>query len=85
MSQTVTTRQLLDWLAEVFQEDPASLTLERTRDSIPTWDSMGMLLLIAELDEKLHITLTEADLRGLASIKDIVAAVRAKQIEVVDS
>lgn len=84
MSQTVSKRQLFEWLAGVFQEDPSSITLERARDTIPTWDSMGTLLLIAELDDRLHVTLTEDDLKGLSSVKDIVDALRNKQVEVTD-
>jgi acyl carrier protein len=84
MSQTVSKRQLFDWLAGVFQEDPASITIDRARETIPTWDSMGTLLLIAELDDRLQVTLTEDDLKGLASVRDIVDAIRNKQVEVTD-
>jgi acyl carrier protein len=84
MSQTVSKRQLFEWLAGVFQEDPGSITLDRTRETIPTWDSMGTLLLIAELDDRLQVTLTEDDLKGLSSVRDIVEAIRNKQVEVTD-
>ena len=84
MPQSVTKAQLFEWLAGVFQEDPKGIHMQRARDTIPTWDSMGTLLLIAELDDKLHVTLTEDDLKNLGSIADIVSALRAKQVEVVD-
>ena len=84
MSARVSKQELFGWLAGVFQEEAASITEDRARQSIPTWDSMGTLLLIAELDDRLQVTLTEDDLKELSSIKDIVEALRKKQVEVVD-
>ena len=84
MPQSVSKRQLFEWLAGVFQEDAGGITMERARDTIPTWDSMGTLLLIAEIDDKLKVTLTEDDLQNLSSIGDIVEALRRKQVEVTD-
>ncbi|HEY0705190.1 MAG TPA: acyl carrier protein [Polyangia bacterium] len=75
---------LQQWLGGVFQEDPASLGLDRARATIPTWDSMGTLLLIAELDEKLKVTLSEDELKELTSIGDIVAVLSRKGVAVVD-
>jgi acyl carrier protein len=74
----------LGWLASVFQEDAANLGFDRARDSIPTWDSMGTLLLIAELDDKLKITLTEDELKELTSIGDIVSVLARKGVTVAD-
>ena len=84
MNQTVKKGQLLEWLGGVFQEDPSNLTLDRARSTIPTWDSMGTLLLIAELDEKLQITLSEDELKELTSIGDIVAVLARKGVALAD-
>jgi acyl carrier protein len=83
MARTVEKQQLFGWLAGAFQMDAAEITMERTRDSIETWDSMGTLLLIAELDDKLHVTLSEDELKGLRSIRDIVDLLQRKEIDVV--
>ncbi len=84
MSEPVRKAELKEWLASVFQEEAANLPDDRARASIPTWDSMGTLLLIAELDDKLKITLTEDELKELASIGDIIKALGKKGVEVVD-
>ena len=84
MSARVSKRELFGWLAGVFQEEASAINEDRSRQSIPTWDSMGTLLLIAELDDRLQVTLTEDDLKDLSSIRDIVEALRRKQVEVVD-
>jgi acyl carrier protein len=85
MSQRVTRTELCGWLAGVFQEDAASITFDRARATIPTWDSMGTLLLIAELDDKLKVTLSEDELKGLTSIGDIAAVLARKGVTVADS
>lgn len=82
MSNTVTQADLFTWLARAFQVDASELTLDRTRESLPTWDSMGTLLLIAELDENLHLTFSAEELQDLASIADLVALLRKKGVEV---
>jgi acyl carrier protein len=81
---TVKRTDLQEWLGGVFQEEPGSLALDRARATIPTWDSMGTLLLIAELDEKLKVTLSEDELKELTSIGDIVTILSRKGVAVVD-
>jgi acyl carrier protein len=83
-TKTTSKRELFQWLANVFQEDLAGMSETRTRSSIPNWDSMGTLLLIAELDERLAVTLTEDDLKGFVSVGDIVALLEQKQITIED-
>ena len=78
----VSQNDLFGWLARAFQVDAAELSLDRTRASMPTWDSMGTLLLIAELDENLHLTFSAEELQDLASIGDLVALLRKKGVEV---
>lgn len=84
MTTSIKRQQLLQALSTVFQESPESLVESRTRDSIGTWDSMATLMLIAELDERLHLTMEEEELKKLTSIGDIFALLRQKQITIDD-
>ncbi len=84
MTTSIKRQQLLQALANVFQEAPDSLVESRARDSIQAWDSMGTLMLIAELDERLHLTVEEEELKKLTSIGDIFTLLRQKQITVED-
>ncbi len=84
MTTSIKRQQLLQALSTVFQESPESLVESRTRDSIGTWDSMATLMLIAELDERLHLTVEEEELKKLTSIGDIFALLRQKQITIDD-
>jgi acyl carrier protein len=82
MNHTIKKDELLQWLASVFQESAAALDESRSRQSIKTWDSMGTLMLMAELDERLHLTLEEEELKGLTSIGDLFALLRKKQFAI---
>ncbi len=82
MTTSIKRQQLMQALATVFQESPEALDEARTRESIQAWDSMGTLMLIAELDERLHLTLEEEELKKLTSIGDIFALLRQKQIAI---
>lgn len=84
MTTSIKRQQLLETLAGVFQEPAGSLDESRTRDSIATWDSMATLMLIAELDERLHLTVEEEELKKLTSIGDIFSLLRQKQVAIED-
>ena len=68
--------EALAWIAEIFEEPPGSLQPETTRDDIPTWDSMGVLALMAGMDEKFGILLTDDDIRSMSTVDDILAVLR---------
>lgn len=70
------TEDALSWLAEVFEEQPGRITLDTLRKDIPTWDSLGTLTLIAGLDEKFDIHLSEAEIEGLEKVADVLDILR---------
>ena len=69
----MTRDEALVWVATVFEEPPANVGPETLQDEIAGWDSLGLLTLMADLAEKFQIQLSENDIRGLASVKDILA------------
>jgi acyl carrier protein len=70
IARTLSAPEALDMLAECFNESPASLTPARPREDIVGWDSMGALMLIAELDERFGIELSAEDSRAMRSVAD---------------
>jgi acyl carrier protein len=70
------TREALAWIAEVLEESPDRLAEDTPREHIPTWDSLGLLTLMAALDEKFDIQLSEEEMEGMTSIGDILAILR---------
>ena len=58
---TLTTQAALHWIAEVFEEKPSVVIPSATADDLQGWDSLGMLTLMAELDENNYATFFEYD------------------------
>lgn len=69
-------RELLDWVADVFETPIESIQPQTLRDEIATWDSLGILTLIARMDEDFHILLTDEEIQRLRSVGDIVQLIR---------
>ncbi len=59
-------------IAEIFQEPVNRITPETPREEIPAWDSLGVLTLIAELDETFDILLEDEDIEKLRTVGDIL-------------
>lgn len=68
--------EALIWIAEIFEQPAGSIKPETPREEIAAWDSLGFLMLMAELDEKQGILLSDTELRALAKVGDILAVLR---------
>ena len=64
--------ETLNWLAELFEMPAGSIGIDTLKKDIPAWDSLGVLTLIAGLDEKYHIQLTENEIQEMHSVKDLL-------------
>ena len=72
----MTKADALAWIAETFEE-PADHVQENTpREEIAGWDSLGILTLMAGLDEKFDIHLTETDIEEMNAVGDIIELLR---------
>lgn len=74
------TQEALLWVSEVFEESPGRISATTARSAIPGWDSLGTLSLIAALDEKFDIHLSEQEIEGMASIEDIFVILRRQSV-----
>lgn len=59
-------------LAECFMAQPGELTPQTPREAVPGWDSMGALMLIAELDERFGIELSAETSRKMKQVSDVL-------------
>ena len=57
--------ELTTWIAELFEEPLENIRPDSTCDTIPGWDSLGVLVLMANLDEKFGIILTADEIAKL--------------------
>ena len=67
-------------LADAFNEPLESVTPETPRDSLPGWDSMGALMLIAELDERFGIELTAEVSKNMVKVSDALDFLRERGV-----
>lgn len=70
------TQDALSWIAEVFEESVDRVKPTTARDAIPGWDSLGTLSLIAALDERFDIHLSESEIEAMSKVEDILSLLR---------
>lgn len=68
--------EVIQWLEVVFNEEPGVLAIDTPRNDIPEWDSLGTLNLMADMDEKFSIILSDDDLEAMNNIGDILVVLK---------
>ena len=69
----MTVDEALAMLAEAFNEPVENLAPDVARASVPGWDSMGALMLIAEIDERFGLELAAEESRAMKQVSDVLA------------
>lgn len=69
----VSVSEALAMLADCFNLPADQVHADLERDAIDDWDSMGALMLMAELDERFGIELTAEVSREMTRIGDVLA------------
>ena len=64
--------EALKWIADLFEFPFSQITVETSRDQIETWDSLGMLTLMAKLDSEFSILLSDDEIVNFKSVKNIM-------------
>jgi acyl carrier protein len=72
------TSETLNWLAGLFEMPAGSITADTMREEIAAWDSLGVLTLIAGLDEQFNIQLKENEIQQMRSVKDVLNLLQSK-------
>ncbi len=72
----MTQEEAISWIADMFNEPAENLTPDTPRDSIPEWDSLGVLTLMAEMDEKFGVVLSDEDTEGMTKVDDLLQTLR---------
>ena len=68
--------EALMWIADLFEESVEDINPETLKEDIPAWDSLGVLTLMAELDENFGILLTDEEMQKLKKVNDIFDILR---------
>ncbi len=68
--------EALAMMAEAFDEPVENLAPDVARTSVRGWDSMGALMLIAEIDERFGLELPAEESRGMKQVNDVLDFLR---------
>jgi acyl carrier protein len=68
----MTQDETLAWLAGVFEEPIDNLRPDTPRDAIGGWDSLGVLTLMADLDERFDIRVSEKEMSAMTSVQNVI-------------
>lgn len=71
--------EVLAWVADIFETPVEKIRPETKREEIEAWDSLGILTLMARLDEEYSILLTEEEIQQLKSVQDILDLLRKRE------
>jgi acyl carrier protein len=74
---TITVAEALQMLADCFETEASALHADTPRDSLPGWDSMGALALMAELDERFNLDLSAEASRRMQRVGDVLDHLRS--------
>jgi acyl carrier protein len=74
----MTVDNALVWIANLFEEPVDNIAVDTRRDEIPAWDSLGVLSLIAALDEEFDIRLSEREIQEMKAVEDILQLFKSR-------
>ncbi len=75
------TTAFLDAICEALELDPGSLSLGDSPETVPAWDSIGHLSIIAVIDTELDVETDEDEaLQRFASLRELVDRLKAKGV-----
>lgn len=76
----ITVTEAIAWFAEMFETTADSISASTMKEDIDAWDSMGVLTLMAELDDRFEINLSTDELESLASIDDLLQVLKRHNV-----
>lgn len=76
----ISTSEAISWFAEIFETAESEISLETQQQDIEGWDSMGVLTLMAELDDRFSINLSQDELGSINSINDLLDVLRNNNV-----
>lgn len=72
----MTKKEALEWIAQTFEEDSNRITETTSRDQIAAWDSLGILTLMANLDQDFGLVLPSGVVQTWSSVGDVLASLK---------
>lgn len=61
-------QEFINFIAEILEVEPSTLTLESTQEEIETWDSLMQLRLVGEVESKYGIVIPMDEISNIKTI-----------------
>lgn len=71
--------KVFEIVAQVCDTDVANVTMESTIGDFPSWDSMGHLTILQQVEEECEVSFEPEEMMDLEDVSDIVKAVEEKR------
>jgi acyl carrier protein len=69
---------LQDIFRDVFDDDKLQLRADMSPDTLPTWDSLGHIRLIAALEDAFELSFTLEEIESMTSVSKILSVLADK-------
>ena len=69
-------QKLIDCFVQTFAIEPAQVAPALAYQSIPQWDSVGHMALVAEIENTFNVTLDTDDIIGMSDVSKAVDILR---------
>ncbi len=69
-------QEFIQFIAEILEVEPGTLTLESTQEEIETWDSLMQLRLVGEVETRYGITIPMEEISDIKTIGDFYRFVK---------
>lgn len=78
--EKITAAEALGLIAELLDEDADLVAANTELEALDGWDSMGALMIMAEMDERFELTITEEQFEAMTHPSDMVDLLRANNL-----
>jgi acyl carrier protein len=72
--------KLIECFVRTFGVEPEKVTLELAYQSIPQWDSVGHMALVAEIESTFDVTLDTNDIIGMSDMRKAMEILRKYRV-----
>lgn len=75
--QKISEAEAFSLIADLLDEDAELVSANTELDALEGWDSMGALMIMAEMDERFELTITEEQFEAMTHPSDMIELLRS--------
>lgn len=71
--------RLQEIMADVFDDDDLTITVETTADDVEDWDSLSHIRLMVAIEREFGVKFSNAEIEGLTNVGELIDLIKQKQ------